>query len=77
MSLVLFLVRLAQQALLPWNPMTSCDPQNLWQEKRIDFPELSSDLHTGGVTYTSPHSHNTNMHMYNHVQTYNNKFFKT
>lgn len=37
--------------------MTSCDPQNLWQEKRIDFPELSSDLHTGGVTYASPHSH--------------------
>lgn len=54
--LLLLLVRLAQQAILPWNPMTSCDPQNLWQ-KRLDSPGLASDLHTGGVTYASPHSH--------------------
>lgn len=37
--------------------MTSCDPQNLCQKKRTDSPELSSDLHTGGVTNASPHSH--------------------
>lgn len=43
--------------------MTSCDPQNLWQKKRIDSPELSFDLHTGGdickptLTYTHMHNH--------------------